>query len=87
MRTKQKKCIITYYTTAAAIAMEKTCKRREISGRLIPVPPQITADCGLAWMAPLTEREKLELLMKEEKILSAGIYELELLLPVSREGN
>ena len=41
--------LITFHTTAGAMAMEKRCRAAGLAGRLIPVPREITADCGLAW--------------------------------------
>lgn len=52
MRQKELKFIITFHTTAEAIAMEKACKEEGLAGRLIPVPRQISAGCGLAWSMP-----------------------------------
>lgn len=49
MREKRKYTIITFHTTTEAMAMEKQCGCRGIPGRLIPVPREITAGCGLAW--------------------------------------
>ena len=37
------------YTTSAAMAMEKYCNENSIKGRLIPVPRELSAGCGLAW--------------------------------------
>ena len=48
MRQKEEKLIITFHTTAGAIAMEKYCKKNELPGRLIPVPRCLTSDCGMA---------------------------------------
>ena len=49
MIKKELKLVITFYTTADAMAMEKVCKENAAEGRLIPVPRSITAGCGLAW--------------------------------------
>lgn len=49
MREKKNYRIITFHTTSAAMAMEKYCGENHINGRLIPVPRQLSADCGLAW--------------------------------------
>ena len=59
MREKEEKLIITFHTTSAAIAMEKHCKANGLPGRLIPVPREITAGCGLAWKAEPAAREAL----------------------------
>lgn len=52
MREKHPALIVTFPTTSAAMAAEQFCLARGIPGRLIPVPREITAGCGLAWKAP-----------------------------------
>lgn len=64
---------MTFHTTADAMAMEKACKAQNAEGRLIPVPREISAGCGLAWCAPLTCREALKRVMD-----SVGIEEEEM---------
>lgn len=49
VREKRNYIVITFHTTAAAMHMEKYCNTRGIPGRLIPVPRQISAGCGLAF--------------------------------------
>ena len=49
MIRKTEKLVITFYTTTAAMAMEHLCKATGADGRIIPVPSNISADCGLAW--------------------------------------
>lgn len=70
MRKKEKKLIVTFHTTADAMAMEQICKRQGAPGRLIPVPGSISAGCGLAWCAGLGCQNLLEEIMQ-----SAGITE------------
>ena len=48
MRKKELKTVITFETTTQAIGMESACKKNQIAGRLIPVPKEITAGCGMA---------------------------------------
>ncbi|CUX68475.1 hypothetical protein BN3590_03489 [Clostridium sp. C105KSO15] len=52
MRKKEQKIVITFRTTAEAIAMESQCLKEGIPGRLIPVPRQISSGCGLSWAMP-----------------------------------
>ena len=40
--------VVTFHTTAAAMAMEALCKEQSLPGRLIPTPRELTADCGMA---------------------------------------
>lgn len=49
MREKINYTIITFDTTAQAVAMEKYCLERGIPGRLIPVPAAVSAGCGICW--------------------------------------
>ncbi len=46
MRKKELKLVITFHTTADAMAMEKECKKVGAQGRMIPVPRSISAGCG-----------------------------------------
>lgn len=75
MREKSMKLLVTFHTTAGAMAMEKYCKAQEARGRLIPVPRSITADCGLCWMAPTDARSQLEALVAEHQLDVEGFYE------------
>ena len=52
MREKKPALIVTFATTAAAMEAESFCLARQLPGRIIPVPREITAGCGLAWKAP-----------------------------------
>ena len=69
MRKKEMKLVVTFHTTADAMAMEKACKERNTPGRLIPVPRAISAGCGLAWCAALEERTTIEEMMQELSLI------------------
>lgn len=75
MRKKELKLVVTLHTTADAMAMEKVCKERGTPGRIIPVPREISAGCGLAWCAPLEDREKIAAVMKETGIEEEAMHE------------
>ena len=49
MRTKQNYHLLTFHTTTAAMAMEDYCHEHGVPGRMIPLPQEISAGCGLAW--------------------------------------
>lgn len=76
MRQKQPRVVITFHTTTEAMTMEAYCKKHNLPGRLIPVPAQIRAGCGLAWMAPVTERALLEAELNEDRVAWEGIAEV-----------
>lgn len=50
-RIKKMKVVYTFPSTVQALRMEQCCKQEELDGRLIPVPKQISAGCGMAWAA------------------------------------
>ncbi len=74
MRARSEKCVVTFRTTAGAMAMEAACKEAGLPGRLIPVPRSVTAGCGLCWAAPPGSREVLEELVMERRLDVDGIY-------------
>ena len=76
MRAKELRLIVTFHTTTSAMAMEKVCEQKGVPGRLIPVPRDITAGCGMAWSAPVGARGAIEKTAKEAGIETDGWYEL-----------
>ena len=76
MRAKSLKLIVTFHTTTAAMAMERVCTAAGLPGRLIPVPREITAGCGMAWSAPPEAKGELEAFVQANNITTAGWYEL-----------
>lgn len=78
MRKKQPCVVVTFHTTAEAMATEQACKECNIAGRLISAPRALSADCGIAWCGSIDTREELEQMLGTSKIEIAGIYELEL---------
>lgn len=75
MRKKELKLIITFHTTADAMAMEKACKDANAPGRLIPVPRLISSGCGLSWCAELSERELLLEVMAKVGLKEEELHE------------
>ena len=49
MREKHPFIVLSFHTTVAAMEWEKRCMETGIPGRLIPLPREISAGCGLAW--------------------------------------
>ena len=59
MRQKHRQLIITFSTTTQALRVEKFCQENGICGRMIPVPGEIKAGCGLAWKTEPQEQEHI----------------------------
>ena len=78
MRKKTKQLVITFSTTTAAMAMEKRAQEMGIFGRLIPLPSEISAGCGLSWKTKPEEKENMLVFLEEDKLKWEAMYELEL---------
>lgn len=49
MRTKRTYIVLSFRTTLEAMQWESQCAANGVPGRLIPLPREISAGCGLAW--------------------------------------
>lgn len=76
LRKKSQKVIITFHTTTQAMKMESSAKKEDAPGRLIPIPREISAGCGMAWSAEVEKRGELEDLIQREQIEIQEIYEI-----------
>ena len=52
--------------------------KRGVPGRLIPVPREITAGCGLAWKAEAEQEKAVTAALKEAGIKYGGVYRIEI---------
>ena len=66
--------VVTFDATAAAMAAEKYCLERGVPGRLIPVPREITAGCGLAWKAEVDQEEAVTAALEASGIPYSGVH-------------
>ena len=49
-----------------------------LPGRVIPVPSEISAGCGLAWSVPVEQREELERALEQRGLAYEAITEVDL---------
>ncbi|HIW20866.1 MAG TPA: DUF3343 domain-containing protein [Candidatus Dorea intestinavium] len=75
MRKKELKLIVTFHTTADAMALEKAAKQEKLKGRLIPVPRELSSGCGMSWKSEIEDKEKLLAVMKETGIELEELHE------------
>ena len=78
MRPRVPRLVVTFHTTAEAMATERLCRRNGLEGKLISVPRCLTSDCGIAWSAPVELRTVLEPLLREAGIETAGFHQVQL---------
>lgn len=75
---KKQTLIVTFHTTAAAMAAEKACREAGLAGRLAPVPRAVSSDCGIAWRCAPETREALTQLLAQKGVAFDTIHEIEL---------
>ena len=68
------KLVVTFHTTADAMAMERHVKRI-IHRAESSVPRAISAGCGLSWCAALDEREEIVAMMEKVGIEPEDLHE------------
>lgn len=78
-RVRRPALVLTFPTTAAAMACEELCGRAGLPGRMIPVPGQISAGCGLAWKAAPQDRDVLVSALAEAGVAVEGADVIEML--------
>ena len=71
MREKHPFIVLSFHTTVAAMEWEKRCMETGIPGRLIPLPREISAGCGLAWRMHPEEWEQWS-----ERIVAYNFHEI-----------
>ena len=78
MRIRKKQLVITFGATTAALIFEEFAESHGVPGRLIPLPSEISAGCGLAWKTETALRRELIRLLAESGLSWEGMYETEL---------
>lgn len=76
MREKTPKAIVTFDSTSDAMAMEAAARAYGLPGRLVPVPSEIDAGCGLSWCAEAAQRDELMAGIAEHGVSYAGVFEV-----------
>lgn len=78
-RVRRPALVLTFPTTAAAMACGELCGRAGLPGRMIPVPGQISAGCGLAWKAAPQDQDALVSALAEAGVAVEGADVIEML--------
>lgn len=73
-RQKKQALVLSFEHTTDAMAVEKFCMSQQLPGRLIPVPREITAGCGLAWKAKPEDEELLVNELEKAGLSWAELY-------------
>ncbi|MDY2777926.1 MAG: DUF3343 domain-containing protein [Collinsella sp.] len=75
--TRSASWVASFPSTHDAMLAEVLCAEARVPGRIIPLPVQIDAGCGLAWKMPREARESFEAAMAG-RVAVAGYHLMEL---------
>ncbi len=82
MRVKKPYIVITFDSRTELYEAQSLCALREIQGRIIPIPPSVSAGCGLCWRMEPSEfeahkEELLQMAQKPEQVHTVMLYSVE----------
>lgn len=75
MEEEKKYNLIVFNSTHHALAAEEELKNKDYQIKVVPVPPEISADCGIAIKFADKEIEIVNII-KESEIEFAGCYQV-----------
>ena len=75
-RCKTPHAVVTFHRPADARAVQAAAAGGGLPGRVIPVPSEISAGCGLAWSVPAEQREALEQALAQRGLAFEAITEV-----------
>lgn len=70
--------VAVFATTSDAMAVQAAFEQGKVPGRMIPIPAQISAGCGLAWCVPADQEDELREALAREQLRCEGIYVVDL---------
>lgn len=68
MVSKSEKLVIAFHKTSDAMKMDKINKDNKLPGKIIPVPREISAGCGMAYSIDISFEEKINELINQNNI-------------------
>ncbi len=78
MRKKTPHAVLTFDNTADAMAVQTAADAGKVPGRVIPVPSEVSAGCGLAWSVPLKGKETLLSALQDNNLVFAALFVVDL---------
>ena len=71
------RCIITFFTVHQALRAEKVLMEAGFAISMIPVPREISSDCGVALAFECEEEEKVKKILESNLVKIESIHHLE----------
>lgn len=67
--------IILFYTMTEVFKAEKALKRRGIEVKIVPVPRELSSDCGISVSIAAQEREQARQILDDAGVEYSGIHQ------------
>lgn len=61
-------CLATFNVTSMAIMFERACRKKGLEVRVVPVPRNLSASCGLACSYKCEDEERIKKICSEKNL-------------------
>ena len=68
--------VVIFFSTSAAVRAESLTQRKALEVKLIPVPRNLSSDCGICLQINTEDREKIEEILSKGKVEYDNICKL-----------
>jgi len=68
--------VVLFYSTSGALQAEKLLKKEGVTTKLIPVPRQLSSDCGICLRFEQSKETRVRVILEEGEVEIQGIYPL-----------
>ena len=69
--------VVLFYSTSAAIRAEKLTQGAGLKVKLIPVPRQLSSDCGISLRFEWDQADEVRSVLEEKGLETQGIHRIE----------
>lgn len=69
-------CIATFDTTHMALRFEKACRQADLPVKIVAVPRQLSASCGLACRFPCDAEDQVRAIAGEKQVEVIGFHRI-----------
>lgn len=68
--------VVLFHTTSAALRAERLVKQAGLAHKLIPVPRQLSSDCGISLRFEWPQAIEIEQALADGRVETAGVHRL-----------
>ncbi|MBN1233904.1 MAG: DUF3343 domain-containing protein [Candidatus Coatesbacteria bacterium] len=72
---KEARSVILFYSSSAALKMESLAKSENLVVKLIPIPRDLSSDCGICLLVLNDDMEEIKTIIDNHRIEYEGIHD------------